>query len=128
MGLAYDSGWVPVASGAFGRSIDCSSFNQLQIVIAASGGAGAGATAASWSLGAGGPVPWFKNGVNYSSQPPISGGFASVAAPAAGAANIYYIGVGQTGSTHLGDWVPQFVSVSTIAGAASWARIVIIGK
>jgi hypothetical protein len=128
MGLAYDSGWVPVASGTVNANVDCSNFYQLQVIVAASGAAGAGTTAGSWSEGAGTPVPWSKTSPLYSTSPPISGTFAAIAAPAAGAANIYHLGIGNSGTNHIGDWVPQFLHVNTVAGAASWARIVVIGK
>jgi hypothetical protein len=59
--------------------------------------------------------------------PPITGAFTP-AAPGAGVANVYYIGTSMSGANHIGDWVPQNVQLSTVAGAASWARIVVIGK
>ena len=127
MGLLRDTGWVPVASGAIGAAVDCSDYTQVQVIYAASGAAGCGTTSMVWSAGAGGPVPWYKNAVNYSTNPPITASI-TVSAPAASASVIYYFGVGMSGTNHVGDWVPQFLNVSTIAGAASWARIIVIGK
>ena len=127
MGLAYDSGWVPVASGTIRASAECSAFSQVQVIIAASGANTNGTTAAGYAVGAGTPVPWNKLTPNYPTTPLITGTY-TVAAPTANLANIYYVGNPVSGSQNIAGWVPQILYVSTVAGAASWARVIISGK
>jgi len=122
----FDSGWVPVASGAINANVRTEDCYQARIIIAASGAAGAGTTTAGYSEGAQTPIPWTKNTPAYPVLPLITGSY-TVAAPAASASNIYNIGVNISGAANLAAVVPTQVYVSTVAGAASWARVIIQG-
>ena len=122
----FDSGWVPVASGTINASVRTEDCQIARIIIAASGAAGAGTTVAGWSEGALTPIPWTKNTPAFPCTPLITGSY-TVAAPAASASNYYNIGVNISGVANLAAVVPTQVYASTVAGAASWARIIIQG-
>jgi len=122
----FDSGWVPVASGAINANVRTEDCYQARIIIAASGAAGAGTTTAGWSEGVLTPIPWTKNTPAFPCTPLITGSY-TVAAPSANAQNYYNIGVNISGAVNLADVVPTQVYVSTVAGAASWARIIVQG-
>lgn len=127
MGVLFDSGWVPQASGTINAAVETGNCSQVSVFIAASGAAGAGTTTAGWSAGAMTPVPWIKSRPDYPCAPLITGSY-SVSAPGAGAVSQYYIGVPISGTSELGPFVPTGVYVSTVAGAASWARVIVEGK
>jgi hypothetical protein len=102
----------------------------MQVIFAASGAAGLGSAFLSWSAGAQTPVPWRSPDKNWIDPPclPLITGTYTVAAPAAGALSTYYFGTSVSGAAHLDDWVPQTLRVGMLPGAASWGRIIIIGK
>src|SRR5512137_171259 len=122
----FDSGWVPVASGTVQANVRTEDCLQARIIIAASGSNGAGTTTAGWSEGAQTPIPWTKNTPAYPVLPLITGSY-SVAAPAANAQNYYNIGVNISGAVNLAAVVPTNVYVSSVAGAASWVRVIVQG-
>lgn len=127
MAIVYDSGWVPVASGTINANVNMGDATRAQVFIAASGAAGAGTTAMGWAVGAGTPVPWNKRTPAYSCTPLMTGTY-TVAAPGAGATLSYYLGYSMSGANHIDDWVPQVLNVSTVAGAASFARVIVSAK
>ena len=127
MGLAYDSGWVPVASGSIIANVNMGDATRAQVIIAASGAAGAGTTTMGWAVGAGTPVPWSKITPAYSCSPLVTGTY-TVANPAASASLIYYFGTSMSGANHIDDWVPQVLNIKTVAGAASFARVIVSAK
>lgn len=128
MNTIYDSGWVPVASGTVSAAVRTEDMSVVRIIIAVSGSAGAGTTTAGWSAGGSTPVPWTKNTPAYPVTPLITGAFSAVAAPAASASNVYQLG-GPSGTIPwLSSVVPQTVYVNTVAGAGSWARVIVEGS
>jgi hypothetical protein len=126
MNTLFDSGWVPVASGTVQAAVRTEDCLQARIVIAASGNAGAGTTTAGWSVGSQTPIPWTKNTPAYPVLPLITGTY-TVAAPGANAQLFYNIGVNISGAVNLAPVVPSQVYVSTVAGAASWVRVIVEG-
>jgi len=126
MQTIYDSAWVPVASGTINATVRTEDFNAIRIIIAASGGAGAGTTNAGWSCGAMTPIPWTKNTPAYPVTPLITGTYA-VAAPSANAQNFYNLGINISGTVNVSGVVPTQVYISTVAGAASYARVIVEG-
>lgn len=124
----YDSGWVPVASGAIRAAVDLSEYESVRLIFAASGTNGAASGTASWAAGGDTTVPWTKNSVAYPGLPRVTGVYSGVSNPAANAANVYLFGPGQSGSTVLSTFVPTELQVQLSASASSWARVIVEGR
>jgi hypothetical protein len=130
MSTIYDSGWVPVASGSISAIIPTVNYETIHVVVAASGVSGSGATTMLGIAGADTLIPAFPrltaaSAMNYVLSPKVSQSLA-VVAPAANAANHYFLSTTHTGS--LVPYIPETVVIRTVAGAGSFARIIVEGR
>lgn len=128
-GVIYDSGWVPVASGAINTTQNFGSAKVARITLAASGTNGAAASSITWLAGTNRTpypaVPAVTGGIkvfqSYPSQPLVTGTY-TVANPGANAANRYVLG---DASGTMDGLCPATVRISLTAGAASSARVIV---
>lgn len=128
MGTIYDSGWVPVASGAINSTVDTRNFNVIHVVLAASGSSGSTGASMYAVAGADTLVPQYPIAPaadSFGLLPKVTSSI-TVANPAANSANHYVVGPGHTGS--LLAYTPQVLNINLTAGAASYARIIVEAK
>ena len=130
MSTVYDSGWIAAASGSIQAGVSCREFSTIRVIYAASGTNGAASVFLGWQAGLNTPVPWRKQDPGSFDPPcfPLITGTFSISAPAANSTSIYRIGVGQSGSGHIDDIVPDVVNITASAGASSWARVIVEGR
>ena len=131
MTTLYDSGWVYATTGSILVGVDCSDVSTVSVIFAASGANGLASTFMGWTAGLQSPMPWFSSrAVSLKSPPPctpvISGTYA-VSAPAANSSTMYRIGVGQSGTNHLDDYLHDTLFLSATQWTGSWGRIVVEG-
>ena len=127
MKTIYDSAWVPVASGTINAAVSTGDYSAVRFFICSSGSNNNGTTTAGWTAGGLTPIPWNKNTPDYRVTPPVTGTY-TVAAPTTNTTNTYVVGVLVSGTVQVGPIVPSTLYISTVAGASSWARVIVEGK
>ena len=126
--LVCDTGWVPVASGTVYGAADTGKYSMARVIVAASGTNGAGTTAVGFLAGAEASI---RNSMSiqgtgvasFSGKPLISGSY-TISAPGANATSSILLGAA---SGSVSAWCPEQVTFSTVAGAASYVRVIVEG-
>jgi hypothetical protein len=126
MGVIYDSGWVPAASGTVRAEADTGRCTFIQVVIAASGAQAASAATAYWVAGAETPVPMWKGAKQYATTPRPTGTI-TVAAPGVNSVNSYIFS-NASGTFGWTGWPYSRLGVSVTPSGTSHARIIVDGK
>lgn len=125
MGVIYDSGWVPVASGTVVASIDTGNLSYVMITVAASG-ASAASTSGYYIAGAEEVVPYWKGAKLYAGSPRVTGAIA-FANPTANTVKNHNFWAGPSGTDWYGPPYSRIV-VSSLAGTNGYVRITADGK
>ncbi len=123
--IAYDSAWVPFASGTVRGVARLEAASRARIIYAASGSSSGASPYLSWSAGAASPVPWQKTMPAYPTSPLITGTYAVTGTVLASASAIYTLGPSMSGANHLDDWVPDVVYVGITPTSGSFVRVIV---
>lgn len=124
--VLFDSGWVPVASGAIGANVINNGYSQLHVIFAASGVSGSTSASLQWVAGTDSPIPqsFVSGGSPYGCSPKITSSL-TVTSSAANTFTDYVLCPYNTAS--LTRFTPQEIAVSLKAGPSSSARIIVEG-
>jgi hypothetical protein len=126
MGVIYDSGWVPAASGTIRAEADTGNCTFIQLVIAASGAQAAFTASGYWVAGAETPIPIWKGAKPFASTPRPTGALA-VSAPGINGVNSYIFSAASGTSGWIG-WPYSRIGASVTPSGTSHFRIIVDGK